>query len=253
MSVPYTFGNAVQEAYELSGVLGTGKAFNPAQGQSAINSGQAWVDQQNSDDTFIYTIQPYIVTNLTGHTDFWGYYLNVGPTGDVVVNQRPAMLCDSSFRQLTTPPYNDIPLIPTLSMSDWNNIRGKGITSNIAFWGYYDQNWPTAKLYIWPEPTAGGGQLIVNLQQLLPTNFTLATTFNLPPAYRDAFIYNLAVRLAQKNGIEPPPGVNETAVNSLMMLKRNNGQILQRMDYDPSVLGGQGGVYSSTSDTFFGF
>jgi hypothetical protein len=70
--------------------------------------------------------------------------------------------------------------------------------------------------------------VIQPLSEILPTA-SLTDAINLPPGYRRALIYNLAMDLCDEWGKEPSRMVTVTATESKKWLKRNN--------YRPLVLG----------------
>ena len=49
---------------------------------------------------------------------------------------------------------------------------------------------------------------------------TIGATVALPNEYKEALIYNLAIKLAEDNSIDLPASVNRTAINDLILLER---------------------------------
>ena len=240
-----TWGDLILNAYRLSGVKGEGESLNGDQAQAGLYLAQEMVDEWNADNLKIFTInilQVPIVVGQQGYT--------VGPAGDFNVATRPAFLEGAWFQQLTSTPYNDIPIV-LLSELDWGNIRAKGVPGTISTWGYYDQAYPLATLHLWPLPSSGGN-LIIHAGALLDSSFVLTDSANFPPAYRKCIRFSLATLIAAENGIEPPALVASGARDARAMLEKNNGQELQRMDFDSAAMGSAGARYLISSDSFRG-
>jgi hypothetical protein len=231
----------IDGAYTLSGVIGLSQRATGAQTNIGLKRLVELLDFMNANDLDIYNIQQLIIP-----TNGQQVY-TVGPGGNIDVPVRPPQLSGLWFRQITTPPYNDIP-VRLVSATDWGNIRAKGITGNIQFLAYYDQNFPTANIYTWPV-TPAGYQLLVEIENLLPTtNLTLTTMLNFPPSYAMAIRFNLAVNLAMEYGQSAPVDVQSRAAEAMLALQKNNGQLAQRMSFDASLMNQPGGIYNSTSD-----
>ena len=238
-----TYRELITGSYRLAGILGTGQTLQGSQGPDAIYALQEMMDEWNSDALKLYTIGIYSIPITNAKQQY-----TIGPGGDFNITNRPPLLSGAWFQQLTTAPFNDIP-VTLVSAQDWGNIRAKGTQGNVVTYGYYDQNFPVATLFVWPLPSMAAGSLILHAPSQLNSSIGLDDYENLPPAYRKAIRYNLAMVLAAENGFEPSMHVKSTAANSLMMLQRNNGQIPQRMTFDSAALGSGSGRYLIESDS----
>jgi len=239
-----TVADLLTDSYLLTGILGGSQTLTPYQSTRGLRALNVLIDSWNANNIELYTIEQLIIS-----VDSVQQSYTFGPGGDFNVPFRPPQIERMFFRQLTTSPFNDIPMTQ-LSAADWGNIRSKGIQGNIATYYYYDANFPTATVNIWPIPaSAGNGDLYVQCYQQLNSNLKLTDLINLPPAYYGALQYNLAIMLNNQAGFDTLAQVLALAGTFKKSLERNNGQILQRMSYDATAMGGTCGRYMVTSDS----
>jgi hypothetical protein len=153
------------------------------------------------------TIRPLSIVNV---------YLKDKTGGDFILGETP--LADSY----------DYP-VRILAAKDWNKISHKHLLGK-----------PRALYYI-PEYPLGVLKFDKNPDQKYAIEFefcknfieftTLTTAVDLPAEYKEALVYNLAVRLAEDNAIKLPISIYATAKSSLILLSRQ--AIVNRL---PSVV-----------------
>jgi len=238
-----TYLDLITNAYVLSGIKGEGETLTPEQAQAGLYALQEMIDAWNADNLNLYTLDILMIPIVSNQQDY-----TIGPAGDFNVTTRPANLEAAWFRQLTVTPFVDLPIY-LISQNDWGNVTSKGITGNLAQYGYYDQNYPLATLHLWPIPNGASGNLIIHATQQMNSSFLLTDTVNMAPAYRGAIRFNLARLIAAENGIEPLMTVVQQAVNYKRLLENNNGAMVQRMSYDAGAMGSQAGRWMVQSDT----
>lgn len=116
---------------------------------------------------------------------------------------------------------------------EYANIYNKnieGLTNGIF---YYDNNYPTARIYLWPVPT--GADTITLYSRKALTEFSgLTTTFAFPNIYKPMLIYNLAVWMAPEYEREPSRQVIKVAKQTLNAVQARN----ERNNKPISSLGG---------------
>lgn len=233
-----TYRDLVTGALRLIGVIGDGEIPTSYQADNAMLSLTEMLDSWNSDGLMIYT-QSFHELSLTSQTQTW----TIGPGGDIDVTVRPSEIRSASLRQNASSAQPvDLPMA-ILDASEWLDIRSKNITSAVPRYLYLDGNWPLATLYLWPVPQVNDTKLIVLFNESLATTLTLDDEENLPPAYRQAIRFNLAMLLANEYGREAPPTVQSQAYKSKNIISQNNQQI-DRLDYDSALTGWRGnGIY----------
>ena len=125
------------------------------------------------------------------------------------------------------PNFIDYPMTLIRSREDYNKIALKSLMS---FPGYvfYDSAWPVGVVYPWPVPQANIYELHITVREQLPPMFyNTSVVFNIPYEYYNAMIYNLALRLRPKYGIQTMPGdaLPGLAKDSLNIFNLANFQI----------------------------
>ena len=170
----------------------------------------------------------------------------IGPTGDIVT-QRPVFIQQINYLVPgATPPVE----VPMGSMDDqqFQNLSIKTLTSALPTQYYYQTSITGANGSIqwWPVVTQDVG-LALYLQAGVSEPTTLDTVLTVPPAYTDAFHYDLAYRLCGPLGRPIPEQLPSLRQQALMMMKRPN--------LDPGLLGvdsalnpGFGAGYNVLSD-----
>jgi hypothetical protein len=132
------------------------------------------------------------------------------------------------------------------TVSDWQNqVPVKKVTGNFPLICYDDGGFPLRTLNFWPIPTIQPNNFRLYSWQALPAQ-SLAVAVNLPPGYKEAFRYNLAIRLGAEFAAPIPASVAQIAVESLARLKTINAPDLKlRSDLVPDPSG-----YNYKADMF---
>jgi len=100
------------------------------------------------------------------------------------------------------------------------------------------------QINLWPIPN--GSALTLGLSQTKQfANFSsLTTTVTLPPGYKSALVYNLAVELAPRFNFEPSMLILKNAMDTKANVKRMNGDpVRSKIDY-PSSGGNSFDIYA---------
>lgn len=106
-------------------------------------------------------------------------------------------------------------------------IAQKDITGYIGGVYYYDANFPTAKIYLYPAPTTG--TITLYTRKYLTRFASLDTDYEFPDYYRTMLVYNLAEWIAPEYEKEASASVKRIAKRSRNAVtaqnKRNNRPI----------------------------
>ena len=164
----------------------------------------------------------------------------IGPGADIDVPVRPHNI-ENAFMRLNTAAATpvDVPMA-ILSASEWMNVRSKSVQTTYPRYVYLNGDWPVATAYLWPVPNSGDGSIGILINQTLSTGITLDDTENLPPAYKQALRFNLAVLLAPEYGKEASQSVVAQAYKAKNFLSQTNTDV-DRLEYD--IAGITGGRY----------
>jgi hypothetical protein len=114
---------------------------------------------------------------------------------------------------------------------------------------FLDTAYPTANLFVYPQPNASIYEVHLILKNVLPV-LAIGTTISMPGQYIAAMKFNLAKRLRQAygKGLRPDPELNALARSSLDIVKQSNLQIPE-LQLPKALLGASSG-YNIYSDTF---
>lgn len=139
------------------------------------------------------------------------YTIGSGGTFDTV---RPMRITNITLRDSDDYNYP----ITLLSGKEWDAIPYKE-NSGRPTKVYYKPEYPLGVIRFNKKPSTADKVYICSWKNF--TEFAAITTeVSLPNEYKDAMIYNLAVRLAEDNSIELPRSVGRHAISSLVLLGR---------------------------------
>lgn len=134
----------------------------------------------------------------------------------------------------------DYTLAPITLDQYQEDIALKSIQSPIPKFYNYDNGYPLGTFRIYYVPN--GGTLYLQSSKPLSNLSALTTVVDLPPGWKRALIYNLAIELAPEYGAEVSTIVQQNAKTSLGAIKRstaiNNAMPLMTQDIR------QGNIYS---------
>lgn len=130
---------------------------------------------------------------------------------------RPTRIVDAYFSATGT--TVDFP-IQIVGEDDYAAVRLKTLQTAYPQYLYCDYAYPLAALYFYPVST--GGTVTLWSEKPLPEYLLTSTIVSLPPGYRRAIEFNLAVDLAPEFQVSAGPDVQKIAVESLAAVKVKN-------------------------------
>jgi hypothetical protein len=156
---------------------------------------------------------------------------SVGPVGTigVVQTERPSRIVDMFVRSNGL----DFP-IEQISRADYEAISLKSLVGGYPAMCWYNPTAGNGMVNLWPGASAGQ-TIYFTAEQMLQQFDTINETFNLPPNYKRAIIYNLAIELAPQYGVEPSATVQRIASVSKRSIKRLNTRV-PNMQNEASLL-----------------
>lgn len=146
--------------------------------------------------------------------------------GLMLLNSDPSQVLEVAMKVLRTD-------------KEWARIRAKTQTSDLPRELFYDHGLSAAgagQVALWPIPTASN-QIALYTRASIAEFTALTQIVSLPPGYRRALIYNLALEIAPEFDVQPSAIVIAVAQESKFLVKRGNFSLnILRPD-----LGGGGG------------
>jgi hypothetical protein len=161
----------------------------------------------------------------------------IGSSGDFNT-ARPVKILAASYRDDNSNDYS----LGILTHQEYQAIGDKTITGSIPSIIAYNPTYASSlgTLFIYPVPTASVTIRLISLKPL--SDLTGSGTVALPPAYEDAIVLNLALRLTDEYGIQPSMMMIRQAALAKRALVEAN-LIQQPMQMDP-LTPGQGSSYT---------
>ncbi len=206
-------------ALKQAGVLGVGQSASAEDTSDSLTLLNAMLGQWAVKRWLVYALQDVSLTS-TGAASY-----TYGPGGNFNVASTDHL--ESAYMRLlnaTSPQEPDFPLDLITSYEDWGRIRLKTLTTWPQY-VFFDGQYPLANVYFWPIPTAGLYQMHLITKTPLTAFTGLTQTINLPPAYQEALLYNLGLRLRTAYQLPPDPQLNALAAQALSTLRYSNAQI----------------------------
>jgi len=237
-----TYRDLISSSLRLLGVKAQGQVATGAEATDGLAVLQEMIDSWNASDALLYTTTSQVFPLAAPAASY-----TIGPGGNINTPTRPTRLYGAWIRNNSNSPSTDSRMT-ILSDTEYGNIISKAVTTTIPYYIYLDRQFPLGNLYLWPVPTSSAYSLVLQYLSALDSSISLDDVETLPPAYKRALRFNLAVLLAPEYGVEALPTVVQTALTSKMLIQQSNVQGY-RMDFDQA----SNGVYSIASDSFRNF
>ena len=186
----------IESAMLLLGALASGQSASDQEKVDGLASLNRLLDSWNQRRELIYEIGRHkftLTANQNPHTI--GLAAGSGSAGDMAI-ARPQMIEEAALIPAGT--TIELP-VNILTNRQYRGIRNKELSSTAPTDLWYERDWPLGKVWLWPEPSAAA-ELVLWVWQQLPSGMLLADEFNVPPGYRRAILYNLAVEIASRFG-----------------------------------------------------
>jgi hypothetical protein len=200
-TMSYTAQDIITRAMRLLNLLGSGETPTASEASDSLTALQGMVDTWNTERLMIFTI-PRLVFSLTPGQQT--YNLGANPPNAWDFNYpRPARIERMGIIWLGNAEQPlELPM-QYLTVAQWQEIPVKNISSSLPQYCWDDNGYPFRGLNFWPIPNTNDQVTIYPWSAVtLPTTLTSLIAF--PPAYYQAFVYNLAVMLASEFPVVPP-------------------------------------------------
>src|SRR4029077_21270593 len=175
----------------------------------------------------------------------------IGPDTADIDTQRPVFINQINYIVPGSSPPVEVPMGPMNDLQ-FQNLSIKSRSSSLPT-GYYYQTSITSlngTITWWPVVTQDV-DLVLYLQAGINEPTSLVTVLTVPPAYADAFHYDLAYRLCGPMGVGVIPTLQQMRTDALMMMKRPNLDP-GMLSVDQALIGNSGGAYNVITDTTTG-
>lgn len=215
----------IKRALRLLGVVASGDDPEPHELQDALESLNGMLDTWNTDGMLVYTRQ-LIEKDMDGSAS---YTIGEDSNNDIVAPRPVDIKQGQAFFRFGNLEYE----MSVYNQEQWAAIALKDTSSSLSGVLYYDRNFETGTINLWPvSPT---GTLLLYLDSKLSQITQPTVPFRLPPGYYEAIVYNLAVRIAPEYGAKIGAEIVATALEAKTSIKRAN-HVDPVMSCDPALL-----------------
>ena len=206
-----TAQDLIYGAMQSLGVMGDGDVPTAAEYADGLTLLNEMLESWTVDRMMVYQILSENFPVTGGVASY-----TIGPSA-TFNTARPVNIANAYLRGLNNIDY-PLQIIPQESYA---NIQLKSVQTNIPYSLYYDNAYPQATITLYPVPSIGG-TLYINSWKQLQQFASLSDAVTLPPGYKEAIRYSLALRLSPQYGVNPPPQVVSLAATSVARVKRIN-------------------------------
>jgi hypothetical protein len=207
-----TARNIVKKALQKNGALVKQEDPSADEANDGLDALNDMLSSWSNDETAIYA-RVWESFPLTGGD---GQY-TIG-TGADLNTVRPITIVDGFTRNVPVDDYS----FRIVSDEFYNAIQNKTTRGRPEVLNF-DNAFPTPTIRLWPVPDIAYELHIQSEKELV--QLTLDTTISLPPGWKRALIYNLAVELAPEYGQQVPDSVQRVALESRGLVMRQINKI----------------------------
>lgn len=237
-----TAGDFIQDAMEMLGVVNPGEPLADADAQRGLTVLNDMLDSWSNESltTFCYLQSSFpLVVNKSIYT--------VGAGGDINIT-RPIRISDAAGAAYMLDVNSNKYPIDVVDQLGFNLRTTSAVNSNIPDTLYYDNQFPLAKMNVWPIPNDGSYTCYFFSWTQLSDFASLTTVASLPPGYNLAIKTNLAVALKPYfRDAELDPIIALRADKSLANIKRSNLRV-QIAVYEPEIIARGQSTYNIRTD-----
>lgn len=203
-------------ALRLAGVItAAGRGPSVSQKADAFAALNRMVDSWFQQRLMIYTILLSRYTMVPSQTSY-----TIGPGGDFEAKWPVEIKSAAIILRGPTEVYMPLKL---LTHAEWAAKSVRNIPTTVPTELYNDGAYPLSRLYLWGYPV-GGNDIELSIWETVNQFPSQDADVSLVPAYLEAVIYQLAVRLAAQFGLAPRPDVMQLAREAKAVIKASNAQ-----------------------------
>lgn len=226
---PTTVLDIIRRALRLLGVLATGETPDGPEAADALQVLNWMIEQWTNEKLMVY----YIENELFAVTAGVGTY-TIGPDAiNTWVTMLPIKI-ESAFCRDNSSGFNNDYKLELIPNDRYQDIFQKGILTTYPKYIHYVRSWPNGSIDLWPVPTRNYTLGLSHWHQITKY-LNLTDIVCLPPGYKTALAYNLAMEMSGEYGQAVSSVVQNEAVKAKTILKRENFEAIM-MSTDPMLV-----------------
>lgn len=207
----------IKRAYRLIGVYSIGETPTADEAVDGLTALNAMLDEWSTESLMIPAMTLDVITltpNVATYT--------IGATGGTV-SDRPVEISEASYIQYGTLSYP----IDILTLAEYNELTLKSLSTQVPQSLLYRATYPNATITLYPIPAAVMTLNLWSSKQLNVFQY-LTDVINMPPAYENAIVFNLAKELANEFSVQ--------LSNQIMIKATSTKRKLKRVNFEPPML-----------------
>lgn len=218
-------GDICTDALRVLGTIALEETPTSAESQQALQLLNDLLETWNIEKLAVYGVRFEVFPFIVGQAAY-----TIGQGGDFNT-VRPVQIEKAYVRD---PGGNDFVCNITENFTTYSNIITKTTPSTLPNICYDDSNFPLKTLRFWPVPSDSAYSIVLWMLRPITDFASLVATFSMPPGYKRALTYNLAIELAPRYGKPVTNDMATLANGSKAQIKRINYTI-DTMSFDPTL------------------
>ena len=231
-----TANDIVKGALRKLGVKAAGQALTAEEGADGLSLLNDLLESWALERLMLQNLTEVSIT-LTANDEQY----TIGSGGDKDTT-RPVSIESAYIRDSSN---NDTP-VAIISDAQYSRISGKTDSSSTPAFLYYRPEYPLGKIYLYPRPDAGK-TLYLSAWLQFTAFASLSTTVALPPGYKRALEWNLALEISPEYR-DPKSVIFQMAQNSKSWIKTVNSKEVPILRSEAAFIG-RGGFDINTGES----
>lgn len=218
-----TVSDLIKGSLRLIGAIAQGETPTSQDSADALSALNDMLESWSNDGLMLFnrTIEAFTLTPSTSSYTFG--------TGGDFNSARPARLIQANIKQ--SGDNSEFP-VRIINSDEYSRIVDKTLQSTIPQCIYYNDNFALGVVYVWPVPSAANS-LILYSDKPLSAFSAISDTVSLPPGYKEAMRYNLAMRLSPEYGKAISQDIAMQAMEAKASIMRANTEpVYMKSDVD---------------------
>jgi hypothetical protein len=226
---PTTVLDIIRRALRLIGVLATGETPDGPEAADALQVMNWMIEQWTNEKLMVYYMENMLFSAYAGI----GTY-TIGPDNSNNWQTLLPVKIESAFCRDNSSGFNNDYKLELIPNDRYQDIFQKGILTTYPKYIHYVRSWPNGSIDLWPVPTRNYTIGLSHWHQI-QKYLNLTDIICLPPGYKTALAYNLAVEMAGEYGQAISSIIQNEAVKSKAILMRVNFEPVL-MSTDPMLV-----------------
>jgi hypothetical protein len=214
-----TVAELVRDALIEVGSITPDETLTANESDHAIRVLNRMIQQWNAEGIMVYTMDRQTFSLVNGQQMY-----TIGPGGDFPV-ARPVVIEMVSVQNSALPKPVEIP-VHLMTDHEWRGVTVKNTPGVFPTQMWATGNVPLNQLYFWPVPGDSDYDVVLYTWGQTAAYTSVTSTVTFPPAYEEAIVSNLSLRLITSYGRTADPLLMQRAFRSKELIASINNEPL---------------------------